>query len=112
MSYEYLIQCKDDDLDLVFKAIIDAAVFGAVKFELRNEKLFLKDVDLPSTWSYDVSIKKDRDGLQVVLVGWSVALYEVFKKAMQGFDFEVLDEDTEENVSLENLFRINFKSHD
>lgn len=108
MSYEYLVRCQCNDVDSLFKSINDAASENfRIEKKLIDGKIFLKDRSLPSTWSYDVSIKRGSDGIQVVLVGWSFILYDFFKRAVQGFDIEVLDEDTEEKISIENLFRIN-----
>ncbi|QDI03896.1 hypothetical protein E4A48_09520 [Xanthomonas cerealis pv. cerealis] len=107
MSYEYLIRCQYNDVESLFKSIGDAASENRdVEKKLVDGKMFLKDRSLPSTWSYDVSIKKGSDGVRVVLVGWSFNLYDIFKRAVQGFDIEVLDEDTEEYISIKDLFRI------
>lgn len=105
MSYEYTIKIYgENSTNFMRKAesIVEAANF--LSFYGPCGEFLIKDPCVTSSWTYDISLKKEDQGVHIVLVGWSFLIYKAFREALSGLNYEISDDCT--NVSLEEMFRI------
>ncbi|QIL80519.1 hypothetical protein G7047_11855 [Diaphorobacter sp. HDW4A] len=106
MSYEYTILNKDSKIDNLFD-FISGELHGVVEIDVHQAENFLdfKDVELGGTWSYDVRLIRSASDVRVILVGWSAKLCNAFLFLLAGVEYEVFDDDSENLISIEEMFR-------
>jgi len=107
MSFEYTLKIlSNKSIPLIsnLEKVLDG---GCLTYFHRPDGQFLiKDPSISSSWNYDISIKKETHGdFHIALVGWSLPIYQVFKEALKGQIYEIYDDDADEKISIENLFR-------
>ena len=106
MGYEYIIKIEELEstqfmqrTEDALKAI-DLSFFYGAGGELR-----IKDPSVESSWTYDVSMKKEDGGrIHVVLVGWSFLIYKVFQEALSALSYEISDDG--ECINLQQMSRL------
>ncbi len=107
MSYEYEINLKNiSDLNAVLDAFQDVSLASGISCFKDFGVIYIKDPNIFSSWKYDVAIFSKEAHLEISLVGWSSRLYGVFKRVLGGLDFNIIDDDLEEEITLEEMFRI------
>ncbi|MCC4607777.1 hypothetical protein LL967_07820 [Xanthomonas campestris pv. zinniae] len=107
MSYEYTIQIGSKNAHELMQNLEKVIINFELKYFYRNAQLLIKDPLIASSWNYDVSIKNNENGVyHIALVGWSVLLYEVFHVVLMDQFYEIYDDDTDEKITLKELFRI------
>lgn len=108
MSFEYLIINKNGDSGSLFDFVANG-INGNRVVELMcfNDSIKMKDVTLGGAWDYDVRLIRQGDNVSVILVGWSCSLYNVLHSALSGAAYQIFDEDSEEIISIEKMFRMN-----
>lgn len=107
MSYEYTLSLKmDDSVQKIIHGIKKFSEINRIVCFGKGEKLLLKDPSIKSSWDYDVSITNGSGCLKLAVVGWSETLFAVVKASVEGVSYSVVDDDTDEIISLEQVFRL------
>lgn len=107
MSYEYTLNFNSDESwEKIIHGIEKFSEINQVLCFSKGENLLLKDPAIRSSWNYDVSITKGGGCLKLAVVGWSETLFTVVKASIEGVSYFIVDDDTDEVISLEQVFRL------